>query len=494
MADSTPTPNASLPRGLRDRESVSLRTRRNAVQAIEEVYRLHGFTPLETPAIETAEGIGAFLPDETGGGGVFTLRDGEDAHLALRYDMTAPLARHVAARRGEISLPYRRYAIGPVWRDEKPGPGRFREFWQCDADTVGAPTGSADAEICATLAAVFDALDIPGDGWEIRISSRRLLDGVLESAGLDENYDDTRQAVLRAVDKLDRLGAEGVRALLGEGRKDKSGDYTKGAGLALEQIERVMGFVASGSESSAATLRKLASEIGDTVAGREGIDDLERILELLDSFPCGAGAARVDPSIVRGLGYYTGPVVEAALTLAVRDSKGRETRFGSVAGGGRYDRLVQRFGGDSIPATGVSIGVDRLVAALEGLHQEVASLGPVVVLDMGDSAAAQRAAAELRTAGIAAEAYVGKGGMRKQLRYADRRDSPAVAIEGESERAEGVVQIKDLALGRKLAEGIERHEDWMEHPAQTTVPRQQMVETVRRVVEGAPRVAEKGEP
>ncbi len=494
MADSTPTPSASLPRGLRDRDAASLLARRTAVRAIEEVYRLHGFAPLETPAIETAEGIGAFLPDEAGGGGVFALRDSDGSALALRYDMTAPLARHVASRRGELLLPFRRYAIGPVWRDEKPGPGRFREFWQCDVDTVGAPVGAADAELCATLAAVFEALGLPGDGWEIRLSSRRLLDGVLESAGLGDDDDGTRQAVLRAVDKMDRLGAEGVRALLGEGRQDESGDYTKGAGLAEEQIERVMGFVASGGESSADTLRGLAAEIGGTAAGKEGIDDLERILDLLESFPCGAGVARVDPSIVRGLGYYTGPVIEAVLTIVTRDKRGRETRFGSVAGGGRYDRLVRRFGGDDIPATGVSIGVDRLVAALESLQENAAPQGPVVVLDMGDASAAQRAAAELRAAGIAAEAYTGRGGMRKQMRYADRRDSPAAVIEGDAERAEGVVQVKDLVLGRKLAAGIESHEDWMEHPAQATVPRERMAETVRGIIAGAGTNAEPDKP
>ncbi len=494
-ARSDSLPHAALPRGFRDLEGGPIARRRDAVRLVEDVYRLHGFVPLETPALERADAIGAFLPDsDRPTAGVFGLRDGDGDALALRYDMTAPLARFVAERRKTLSLPFRRYAIGPVWRDEKPGPGRFREFWQCDADTVGAGVGVADAEMCATLAAVLESLGIGRQEYEIRLGNRFLLDGVLDASGLgapDSEADDpdgsiasARLAVFRAVDKLDRLGPEGVEQLLGEGRQDESGDFTRGAGLAADQASRVMAYVRSGDENPDATLRALREAVGGSERGRQGIEELEGILELLESFPCGASVARLDPTVVRGLAYYTGPVFEAVLTFEVRDEKGRPRQFGSVAGGGRYDGLIRRFGGDDIPATGVSLGVDRLIAALEarsGRSGEAA--GPVVVLAMGDAGAAQRAAGELRAAGLAAEAFPSVGGMRKQMRYADRRRSPVAVIEGDDERAAGTVQVKDLRLGSLLASGIRSREKWTEHPAQETVPRSELVSAVRRMLD-----------
>ena len=489
-------PVAALPRGLRDLEGGAIARRREALRLVEAVYRLHGFQPLETPALERADAIGAFLPDsDRPTAGVFGLRDGDGDALALRYDMTAPLARYVAERRKTLALPFRRYAIGPVWRDEKPGPGRFREFWQCDADTVGAGVGTADAEMCATLAAVLEALGIGTGEYEIRLGNRLLLDGVLEAAGLglsdgaapageDDPVAAKRLAAFRAVDKLDRLGPEGVEALLGAGREDESGDFTRGAELAPDQIARVMAYVRSGRGASAETLRSLADVVGGSVRGQQGIAELEHILELLDSFPCGASPARLDPTVVRGLAYYTGPVFEAVLTFRIRDEKGRLRQFGSVAGGGRYDGLIRRFGGDEVPATGVSLGVDRLIAASEArAGGEAEELGPVVVLVMGDAGAAQRAAGELRAAGVAAEAFPATGGMRRQMRYADRRKSPVAVIEGDHERDAGTVQVKDLRLGALLAGGIVSREEWTEHPAQETVLRGELVATVRRMLD-----------
>ncbi len=489
-------PVAALPRGLRDLEGGAISRRREAVRKVEDVYRLHGFQALETPALERADAIGAFLPDaDRPTAGVFGLRDGDGDALALRYDMTAPLARYVAERRKTLALPFRRYAIGPVWRDEKPGPGRYREFWQCDADTVGAATGVADAEMCAALAAVLEGLGIGRNEYQIRIGNRLLLDGVLEAAGLgvsegmpqdgaDDQVAVKRLAAFRAVDKLDRLGPEGVEALLGEGRRDESGDFAPGAQLAPEQIARVMAYVQSGGGSSADTLRNLADVVGASERGRRGISELEQILDLLDAFPCGASPASVDPTIVRGLAYYTGPVFEAILTFEIQDEKGRRRQFGSVAGGGRYDGLVRRFGGDAVPATGVSLGIDRLIAALDArCAGGSVEPGPVVVLVMGSAGAAQRAAGELRSAGIAAEAFPTTGGMRRQMRYADRRGSPVAVIEGDNERAAGIIQIKDLRLGKLLAEGIDSRAEWTEHPAQETVPRGDLVASVRRMLD-----------
>ena len=486
---------AALPRGLRDLEGGAIARRRAAAAQVEAVYRLHGFQALESPALERADAIGAFLPDsDRPTAGVFSLRDGDGDRLALRYDMTAPLARFVAERRKTLALPFRRYAIGPVWRDEKPGPGRYREFWQCDADTVGAGVGVADAEMCAALAAVLESLGIGRDEYEIRLGNRLLLDGVLEAAGLgvsegvspdsgDDPVAARRLAAFRAVDKLERLGPEGVEALLGEGRQDVSGDFAPGAQLAPDQIARVMAYVRSGRGSAVETLRALADAVGSSELGRQGIAQLDQILELLDSFPCGAAPARVDPTVVRGLAYYTGPVFEAALTFEVRDEKGRRRQFGSVAGGGRYDGLIRRFGGEEVPATGVSLGIDRLIAALDArAGGEPAEPGPVVVLVMGNVGAAQRAAGELRAAGMAAEAFPASGGMRRQMRYADRRGSSVVVIEGDLERADGTVQVKDLRLGRLLAEGIGSREEWTQHPAQETVPRSDLVVVVQRML------------
>lgn len=479
-------PLASLPRGMRDLDGAAMAHRQSLVEAVGRVYQLHGFTPLETPAIERAEALGAHLPDddrETGG--VFTFTDGDGDALALRYDMTAPLARYAAERRNTLVLPLRRYTAGPVWRDEKAGPGRFREFWQCDADTLGAPAGAADAEMCATLAAVLEALNLSRDQFEIRLSDRCLLDGVLEATGLGgPERADQRLAVFRAVDKLERLGTDGVRDLLQEGRRDPSGDFTPGAGLSEPQAARILAFVGAGGADSATTLRTLRDIVGDTQTGQRGIETLETILALLDGFPCGAAAARLDPSVVRGLAYYTGPVFEAVLTFTVPGPDGKPRQFGSVAGGGRYDDLVRRFGGETLPATGVSLGVDRLAAALEaaGISSSAEAHGPVLVLAMGDMAAHQRAAAELRSAGIAAEAFVGTGGMRRQMRYADRRTCPVVVIEGENERAEGTVVIKNLRLGSRIARQTATHEEWKEHRAQLEVPRAAMTATVQRIL------------
>ncbi len=475
-------PKAALPRGMRDLTDTAIARRRAIIDTVESIYRLHGFAPLETPALERADALGAHLPDDTQGGGVLTLRDSDGEALALRYDMTAPLARYAAEHRKTLAFPFRRYAIGPVWRDEKPGPGRYREFWQCDADTVGAPVGAADAEMCGMLAAVLEALGLARHQYEIRLNDRRVLDGVMEEAGLGSEST-TRLTVFRAIDKLDRLGTEGVTALLGEGRRDESGDFTPGAGLSETQRARILAFLEAGSGDPATTLQNLRAAAGNSPTGQQGADSLEEILTLLDAFPCGAAAARIDPSIVRGLAYYTGPVFEAALTFEIRDAKNRVRQFGSVAGGGRYDRLVRRFGGEDLPATGMSIGVDRLAAALDAAQPAPARTlqGPVLVLSMGDMTAHQRMAAELRAAGVPAEVYSGEGGMRRQMRYADRRGSPIVVIEGENEREAGTVVIKDLLLGARLAEGIETHEKWKEHPAQIAAPRDRLLANIREI-------------
>ncbi|MFA5539476.1 MAG: histidine--tRNA ligase, partial [Gemmobacter sp.] len=440
----------------------------------------------------TVEALGKFLPDvDRPNEGVFAWEEDGD-WLALRYDLTAPLARVAAQYRNDLPAPYRRYAMGPVWRNEKPGPGRFRQFYQCDADTVGAPSVAADAEICAMLAGALEAVGIPRGDYLIRVNNRKVLNGVMEAAGVLDPADPDRFAaergiVLRAIDKLDRLGEAGVRALLGEGRKDESGDFTRGAGLSPDQAEVVMGFMAAKRDSGAATVARLRELAGGSAIGAEGVAELETIAELLDAQGLGPDRAQIDPSVVRGLGYYTGPVYEAELTFEVFDEKGRPRQFGSVAGGGRYDDLVKRFTGQSVPATGVSIGVDRLLAALHAKGRVAAdATGPVVVTVMERDRIADymAMAAELRAAGIRAEVYHGNPkNFGNQLKYADKRGAPAAVIMGGDEAAKGVVQVKDLILGAKLAEGASLDE-WKARPAQVECGRADLVATVRAMLEG----------
>lgn len=484
-------PRAETPRGLRDYFGAEVRARAVMLDRITEVYHRYGFDPLETPAIETVEALGKFLPDvDRPNEGVFAWEGVDDGWLALRYDLTAPLARVYAQHRNDLPTPYRRYQVGPVWRNEKPGPGRFRQFTQCDADTVGAGTVAADAEVCAMLADALEAAGIARGEYVVRINDRKVLNGAMEVAGVldpsdPEAHAERRGVVMRAIDKLDRLGAAGVALLLGAGRRDESGDFTPGAGLSEEQAGIVLGFMDARRDDPAATCARLRELVGASAAGREGVDELEEIAELLAAQGYGPDRVVIDPSVVRGLGYYTGPVYEAELTFEILDEKGRKRSFGSVAGGGRYDDLVKRFTGQAVPATGVSIGVDRLLAALAArAGARPVEAGPVVVTVMDKAAMAeyQAMAAELRAAGIRAEVFLGGGNMGRQLKYADQRSSPVAVIAGEDERTRGVVQLKDLALGARLAAEISDHDEWKSQPAQVEAPREGLVAAVRELL------------
>ncbi len=488
-----PRPKAITPKGFRDYFGVEVTERATMLNQIAGVYHRYGFEALETSAVETVEALGKFLPDvDRPNEGVFAWQEDDSDWVALRYDLTAPLARVYAQFRNDLPTPYRRYAMGPVWRNEKPGPGRFRQFYQCDADTVGAATVAADAEICAMLSDTLEVVGIPRGDYVVRVNNRKVLNGVMEVAGvLDPNDPDKfvneRGIVLRAIDKLDRLGTDGVRALLGEGRKDPSGDFTKGAGLSAEQAEIVMGFMDARRESGAATAARLRELVTGSNTGNDGVNELETIAELLDAQGYGADRIVIDPSVVRGLGYYTGPVFEAELTFEILDEKGRPRQFGSVSGGGRYDDLVKRFTGQEVPATGVSIGVDRLLAALRAKGRLTATAkGPVVVtvMDRERMADYQAMVAELRNAGIRAEVYLGNPkNFGNQLKYADSRNSPVAVIEGGSEKEAGVVQIKDLILGAQIAQNATLDE-WKERPSQYEVPRSELVAKVREILDG----------
>lgn len=485
-------PKAITPRGFRDYFGAEVVERNEMLGKITDVYQHYGFDPLETPAVETVEALGSYLPDvDRPNAGVFAWQDDDDAWMALRYDLTAPLARVYAQFRNDLPTPYRRYAVGPVWRNEKPGPGRYRQFYQCDADTVGTPTVAADAEICGMLSDTLEAVGIPRGDYIVRVNNRKVLNGVMEIAGVLDPSDPTlfeteRGIVLRAIDKLDRLGPDGVRALLGEGRKDESGDFTGGANLTDEQAEVIMGFMDARRDSGAATCARLRELVGGSDMGLIGIQELETIAELTEAQGYGGDRLLIDPSVVRGLGYYTGPVYEAELTFEILDDKGRKRQFGSVAGGGRYDDLVKRFTGQEVPATGISIGVDRLLAALrEKGRMDNYAKGPVIVtvMDRDRMGDYQSMVSELRNAGIRAEVYLGNPkNFGNQLKYADARNSPVAVIEGGNEKENGVVQIKDLALGKALAANITTNEEWKAQPAQMEIARADLVAEVRKMI------------
>jgi histidyl-tRNA synthetase len=510
MADPKPgkKPNklkARLPRGLADRGPAEIAATRHMVDAIRVVFERYGFEPAETPAIEYTDALGKFLPDQDRPNeGVFSFQDDDEQWLSLRYDLTAPLARYVAENFDTLAKPYRSYRYGWVFRNEKPGPGRFRQFMQFDADTVGAPTMAADAEMCMLAADTMEELGIKRGDYVVKANNRKVLDGILESIGLPGNENARKRlTVLRALDKFDRLGRGGVGALLGPGRKDESGDFTKGAGLDDQQIHSLLVFletrVADPANQTEAQDLEFNDRVLDSLAQLKlfmssaayvaGINELRELGRLSAAAGYGYRRIRIDPSVVRGLEYYTGPVYEVELTFEINDERGRPVRFGSVGGGGRYDGLVSRFRGEPVPATGFSIGVSRLQAALTALGKlsSKPEPGPVVVtvFDRDRVADYERMVAALRNANIRAELYLGnpKNNLGTQLKYADKRGSPCAIIQGGDEKARNEVQIKDLILGAALA-GIEDRAEYLtkQAEAQFAVKEADLVDAVRKLL------------
>ncbi len=489
--EKTNKPKARLPRGFGDRGAAEIAATRRMIERIRAVYERYGFEAVETPAVEYTDALGKFLPDQDRPNeGVFSFQDDDEQWLSLRYDLTAPLARYVAEHFDALPKPYRSYRVGWVFRNEKPGPGRFRQFMQFDADTVGSASPAADAEICMMAADTMEELGLAGH-YVIKINNRKILDGLLETIGLGgEANAGKRLTVLRAIDKYDRLERTGVEQLLGKGRKDESGDYTPGARLDPEQITKVLDYIdfQFGEEAgdAEAVFDDWRAIMGTNRAGEEGVAELSEIASLCRSAGYGADRIRFESSVVRGLEYYTGPVFETDLTFEIKDEEGRAVRFGSVAAGGRYDGLVGRFRNENVPATGFSIGVSRLMAALSHLGKAGAPPhGPVVVtvLDRERVGDYQKMVADLRNAGIRAELYLGGGKMGAQLKYADKRGSPCVVIQGGDEKAKGEVQIKDLIEGAKAAAAIASREEWREgRPAQFAVNQNKLVEAVREIL------------
>ena len=508
MADKPKKPQklkARLPRGLEDRGPAAINATRQMVEKIRAVYELYGFEPVETPAMEFTDALGKFLPDQDRPNeGVFSFQDDDEQWISLRYDLTAPLARYVAENFDSLPKPYRSYRFGYVFRNEKPGPGRFRQFMQFDADTVGSASPAADAEMCMMAADTMEALGIPRGSYVVKVNNRKVLDGVRDALGI--NDDNQWLIVMRAIDKLDRLGVEGVKQLLGEGRKDESGDFTKGAGLKEAQTDFILAVIhatvaiegkAGGGEAhgeGAAFTPNPRFPFNEYFAKSanlrfaEGVSELSQIKATVHACGYDDNRIAIDPSVVRGLEYYTGPVFEVELLLDTKDEKGRPVRFGSVGGGGRYDGLVSRFRGEPVPATGFSIGVSRLQAALTmlGKLDSGKEHGPVVVTVFGgDIADYQKMVASLRNAGIRAELYLGnpKHSIGQQMKYADRRNSPCAIVQGSDEKARGKLQIKDLILGAGLTE-IKDREEYLKRQAeaQTEVDEAALVEAVQEIL------------
>jgi histidyl-tRNA synthetase len=479
-----------LPRGFADRGPAEIAATRRIVETIRKVYERYGFEPVETPEIEYTDALGKFLPDQDRPNeGVFSFQDDDEQWLSLRYDLTAPLARYVAEHFDTLPKPYRSYRFGWVFRNEKPGPGRFRQFMQFDADTVGSSSPAADAEMCMMAADTMEALGIPRGSYVVKVNNRKVLDGVLESIGLGgEQHSGTRLTVLRAIDKLERFTEVDVRLLLTSGRKDQSGDFTKGAGLTDEHAQRILSRLWRSGNTNEQALDGIRGSALENATHQAGIDELEEIAKLVSAAGYDERRIRIDPSVVRGLEYYTGPVFEVELTFAT-DEKDGAARFGSVGGGGRYDGLVSRFRGEAVPATGFSVGVSRLAAALQhlGKLETKAEHGPVVVtvFDKDRLADYQGMVAKLRAANIRAELYLGNPrNLGNQLKYADKRNAPCVVIQGSDEKANGQVTIKDLIVGAELAK-LEKGRD--EHlqkqaEAQVTISEDKLVEAVREVL------------
>lgn len=492
-----------LYRGFRDVFSAEVTARRHMIDTIRSVYESYGFVPLETPAVEFVDVLGKYLPEaDTTDEGIFAFRNEDAEWVALRYDLTAPLSR-VVAQYPELPKPFRRYQTSSVWRKEKPGPGRFREFTQFDFDTVGSASITVDAEACAILCDVLEALGIQRGDFLVKANNRKILNGVLEVAGLlqldrEQTYKTAAGAsvtrritstdVLRSIDKLDKVGLNGVQQLLTKGRLDPSGDFMPGLELSDTAVQCILDYLAIQPTSRAEVLAKTEALVTASEIGREGVNELAEIDSLLNSLGYGDDRVIFDPTIVRGLGYYTGPVFEAALTFETVDENGVTKAFGSVAGGGRYDGLVERFTGQKIPATGASIGVDRLLAALRhiGRVEERASTAEVliVVMDRNYTKEMLGIAQQLRQAGIRVEFFHGTGGIKAQLKYADHCDIPLALIAGSNEFETGTVQIKNLWLGRELSKEVAERETWRkERPAQMQVTRGTLVETVRSMLD-----------
>ncbi len=448
--------------------------RKEIICRIEDVFQRFGFAPIETPALE-------YLDVLLGTGGentnkeLFRLESPEGEAIALRFDHTVPFARLLAQYPEQLKTPFRRYAMGPVWRADKPGPGRFRQFTQFDIDAAGADSVAVDAEIIAVMCTVMAAIGMPS--YTVLVNNRKLIDALLDGLGIPEL--ERQKHVLRVIDKLAKVGVDNIRLELGPGRIDESGDPIPGVQLAPEQIEHVLSYIAVTGASRMEVVEHVAAALPESEKTSAAVAEMRELAECLDALGVSEEHAHFDPSLARGLDYYTGPVFEAIIPAA--------PQFGSVMGGGRYDGLVERFVNRPTPSTGMAVGLERLMAALAevGAMPKTCPRVQVLVATMGRVPRAEtlRLTAELRTAGLRAEAFFAsrkKMSMGNQLSHANHYGVPVAVIIGEDELANGQVSIKDLQEGMAQRAGIEDRDAYREagKAGQVTVARADMVKTV----------------
>ena len=453
-------PKAQLPKGFRDSTEENIDIRNQVIAIIRNECEKFGFKNIETPALEYTEALGKFLPDvDRPSGGVFSFQDEDDQWISMRYDLTAPLARYVAENYQFIPKPFKRYQVGSVWRNEKPGPGRYREFIQFDADAIGISNNYVDAELCVMVAKIFLELGFTAKEYKVKYSSRVIWEDLFKKINLDEIQ---IPAVLRAVDKLDRLGIDGVKELLLEGRQDKSGDFMQGVNLKDSQANEILDFISS-------------KTIKD-----DQLNSFEEYLQNYKELPF-----EFDPTVVRGLEYYTGLVFEVELTAKILNDKGKEVIFGSVAGGGRYDKLIARFGKEDVPATGISIGVDRLVYAIEQFDKISSNKKPLIIianLISDEISTYLNIADQLRLEGYACEIFYGSNNLSKQLKYCDKRGASAVVIIGEDELKNNTISIKNLTVGKEMSKNIDSREEWKELKAgQFTINKDDLINEIKKI-------------
>lgn len=508
-------------KGFRDITPEQNLLRQFIINKATEVYQRFGFSRYDTPIMEYAECLGKYLPDaDTVAQGVYSfknpeeepvfdtngreMRDAENRvimenhYVALRYDLTAPLARVYAESlwqqhlRGEIQGKtnlFRRYQFGPVFRFEaKLDPGRFREFWQMDFDTVGAEDVSADAENCMILSQALENIGLKRGTYLIKINNRKIVNGLLAFTGITDK--EQEMAVMRVIDKLDKIGIDAVAKELGKGRVDEtSGAQIPGLNIEPKFVDIIIQFIKDFETrgTRAEVLAKLkAKPAFENATYKEGVEELEKIDTILAQLGYDEQVAILDPGMVRGLGYYTGPIYEVESLQTYKDEKGRERRVGSICGGGRYDGLVENLLGVKVPATGASIGVDRLAELLTLTNQaQINSNGPVIIIAFDDSLMPlyQKTAMQLRSAGIDTEIYYGaKRGLKHQMAYADRNNSPIAVIIGSNEAEKGVATIKNLRLGKQLAETIADKNEW-KNKVQQEVKLENIAQEIKKILE-----------
>ena len=455
-----------LPSGFEDRWNKKLLLKKKLLKAIESNFVKFGFDPLETPSFEISENIGSFLAEDDSNpmSDVFSFEDG-DKNITLRYDLSSPLARFVAQNNQELPSVYKRYAIQNVFRNEKAGNARYREFTQADCDIVGnVNPAQANAELCNLIASTLIECGFKKDQFIINVSNRKIVQGLIEELKISN---DKQIKVMRAIDKLDKpgFGLKGVEDLLKKERKDKSGAITKGANLNDDQASQIINFL------KIKDIKELKQNFKNSLT-QEGIKEIEELYEIL-GYGDFADQVKTNFTIVRGLAYYDGFCVETNLNFKAKNSKGKEVDIGSICSGGQYNKLISRFKGVDIPGTGVSIGVDRLLFAMLQLNQvKIEEQKPVIVCVMDEKYLKNyyEILKTLRDNNINSEIFLdSKKNLGKQLTYANKRECPVAVICGDNEFKENTITLKNL-LGVKGEDN------------QITIPKENLINEIKKLI------------